>query len=159
MKKNGSAPLGLYTIGIAALFLAGFFMLVFFGAQSYRNTVAAQDSNMDTRALLAYFGTAVKANDAEGSLRIEESAPGADGQVLVLSDVNTGYDVRIYKAGGSLVEDYAEAGSPLDPEFANTIAAAEVFEVRFLKDEKLLEIDTDAGTVRVAARCCGGEAE
>ena len=46
MKKEHRSPIGLYTIGVAALFLAGFFLLVVFGAQSYRNTVAGQNGNM-----------------------------------------------------------------------------------------------------------------
>ena len=53
MKEDNRSPLGLYTIGIAALFLAGFFLLVVFGAQSYRNTVAGQNGNMRSRALLS----------------------------------------------------------------------------------------------------------
>ena len=40
MNTSRSSPLGLYVIGIAALFLAGFLMLVIFGAQTYRNTVS-----------------------------------------------------------------------------------------------------------------------
>ena len=34
-KEDQKSPLGLYSIGIAALFLLGFFLLVVFGAQNY----------------------------------------------------------------------------------------------------------------------------
>ncbi len=158
MKKNGNSPLGLYTIGIAALFLAGFFLLVVFGAQSYRNTVVGQENNMQTRALLAYIDTAVKAGDSEGALHTEPHLDGADGQVLVISDECTGYDVRIYQSNGVLVEDYAPSGSALTPEEANSIAETGRFELNWLQDGGLLQIDTDAGRVRVAPRS-GGERE
>ena len=59
MKREGTSPLGLYTIGIAALFLAGFFLLVVFGAQSYRDTVGGQNRNGEARAELAYLAAAV----------------------------------------------------------------------------------------------------
>ena len=72
MKREGSSPLGLYTIGIAALFLAGFFLLVVFGAGSYRNTVSAQNDNMASRALLSYLSTTVKGHDSAGAVRVEE---------------------------------------------------------------------------------------
>ena len=55
MGEKGRFDLGLNMIGIAALFLAGFFLLVIFGAQSYRGTVAGRSGNMDDRALLAYL--------------------------------------------------------------------------------------------------------
>ena len=57
MNKKGSSPFGHYMIGIAALFLAGFFLLVVFGAQSYRDTVSGQQDSMSARALSAYLAT------------------------------------------------------------------------------------------------------
>ena len=35
MRKEQHSPVGFYTIGVAALFLAGFFLLVAFGAVFY----------------------------------------------------------------------------------------------------------------------------
>ena len=49
VKKEGSSPLG-FSIGIVALFLAGFILLVVFGAQSYRDTVSGQNDNMILRS-------------------------------------------------------------------------------------------------------------
>ena len=156
MKKNGQSPLGLYTIGIAALFLVAFFLLVVLGARSYRGSVDVQDQNMETRALLAYLNTAFKANDCEDAFSIEDGMPGADGKVLIMSDPAIGYDVRIYQTGGNLVEDYASSGSELMPEEANFIAPTTVFAPRWLEGGRMLEIETDAGCVRVAPRSGGG---
>ena len=72
MRKEHHSPIGFYTIGVAALFLAGFFLLVVFGAQSYRNTVAGQNGNMQSRALLSYLSTTVKACDAAGAVSLTE---------------------------------------------------------------------------------------
>ena len=43
--------------------MAGFLLLVFFGAGSYRNTVQSQTDNMEIRTLSSYFWTVFKAND------------------------------------------------------------------------------------------------
>ena len=149
MKKTGQGGLGLYTIGIAALFLAGFFLLVVFGAQSYRNTVGGQNRNMHSRALLSYLSTTVKAYDAEDAVRIDED--GKLGKVLVLSEGRSGYALRIYRAGGSLVEDYARADAALRPEDAQIIGETEVFDP-VLTADGLLTVSCDAGKVLLHLR-------
>ena len=72
MRKEHHSRIGLFTIGITALFLAGFFLLVVFGAQSYRNTVAGQNGNMQSRALLSYLSTTVKGYDAADAILVTE---------------------------------------------------------------------------------------
>ena len=156
MKRSDKSPLGLYTIAIAALFLAGFFVLVLFGALTYRHTVEARDVNYGTRDLCSYISASVMANDSEEGVRVEDSRYG---QVLVLTQKGSGsvsWAVRIYRYGGNLVEDFARSGSPLSPESAQPIGECSVFTVSE-KKTGLLEITTDSGTVLVNARC-GGEA-
>ena len=70
MKKNSGSPVAFYTMGIAVLFLAGFFLLVVFGAQTYRSVAAGQDQNNRSRALLSYLSTCVKAVDGRVEIRI-----------------------------------------------------------------------------------------
>ena len=53
MKRTKSSPLGWYTVGIAALFFAGFLLLVIFGALIYRNAARSQSGNCDARSLTA----------------------------------------------------------------------------------------------------------
>ena len=134
---------------LAALFLAGFFLLVVFGAQSYRNTVGGQNRNMHSRALLSYLSTTVKAYDAEDAVRIDED--GEQGKVLVLSESRSGYALRIYRAGGSLVEDYARADAAFRPEDAQIIGATEVFDP-VLTADGLLTVSCDAGKVLLHLR-------
>ena len=53
MKTRSSSSTGLYTIGMTALFLAGFLMLVVLGARSYQAAVSGETDNMRQRALLS----------------------------------------------------------------------------------------------------------
>ena len=151
MKREGSSPLGLYTIGIAALFLAGFFLLVVFGAGSYRNTVSGQNDNMDSRALLSYLATTVKGHDSAGALSVLE---GAEGSILVLADGDTGYALRIYRSGGILMEDYAPLDAELRPGEAQSIGATALFTVE-RQGSDLLRLTIDAGQILLRLRSGG----
>ena len=153
MKQSERSPLGLYTIGIAALFLAGFFLLVVFGAGSYRGTVAGQNDNMQSRALLSYLSTTVKGYDARGAVAI---SAGAEGSVLTLLDGESGYALRVYLKDGALVEDYAPVEAPLRPEEGQIIGRTAVFTAERTKAD-LLTLTTDAGQVLLRLRS-GGEA-
>ena len=150
MKREGTSPLGLYTIGIAALFLAGFFLLVVFGAQSYRDTVAGQNRNGETRAQLAYLAAAVKGCDSAGAVHIVEEQTG---QILVLEDGDSGYALRIYRCRGVLVEDYAPLDAGLRPEEAQSIGVTALFTVERQGD--LLRLSTDAGQILLRLRSGG----
>ena len=148
MKQSDRSPLGFYTIGIAALFLAGFFLLVLFGAQTYRNAARSQDTNYQTRSLLSYLSTCVRANDTSGSEHVQNSAYG---QVLVVADGDSGYALRIYRFEGYLVEDFAAIDAALAPENAQVIGETEVFEI-MTQAEGLLSVKTDAGRVLLGQR-------
>lgn len=147
MKTSRSSPLGLYVIGIAALFLAGFLMLVIFGAQTYRNTVSVQNDNNETRATLSYISATVRAYDNAGAVEIkqEQLADGSETQVLALADGNTGYAVRIYTSGGNLMEEYARTDAALTPSASNIIGATQTFEAE--KEGSILRVRTDEGSV------------
>ena len=152
MKRSGSSPMGLYTIGIAALFLAGFFLLVVLGAHAYRNTVRVQTGNNQGRALLNYFATCVSANDSEGAVSVEDSEYGT---VLVVRDGDTGYGMRIYRCGDGLVEDYARLDAPLSPDRAMQIGDTSLFSVEEVSGDTL-RVTTDAGSILLHIRCEGG---
>lgn len=150
MKSKGSSPLGYYTIGIAALFLAGFLLLVILGAHSFRNTAGVQNENLQTRAVLSYLATCVKANDSEHAVALRQ---GPDGQILEIADGDTGYALRIFQHEGSLLEEYAAIGREPSPDAAAVIGQTEIFAVTQTGD--LLTIETDAGSVLLHLRCEG----
>lgn len=152
MKKEHTSPLGLYVIGIAALFLAGFLMLVIFGAQTYRNTVGVQTGNNEMRATLSYLSAAVRAADVEGAVYTAETIleDGTDTQVLMLLDGDTGYALRIYCRDGNLMEEYALAEAALTPSASSVIGQTQTFDVK--KDGGILRIRTDEGSVLLHLR-------
>ncbi len=150
MKRSGSNTSQYLSVGVAALFLTGFLLLVVFGARSYRGIVESQYGNMDGRSLTAYIVSSVKANDTRGAVGVEESEYG---QVLTVTDGDSGYAMRYYRYNGQLVEDFARAGAPLAPGDSQAIAPTDVFTVE--SDGGLLIVTTDAG--RTLLYLHGGE--
>ncbi len=148
--KQQSFRTGFYTIGIAALFLVGFLLLVLFGARSYQNTVEVQTCNNDTRALLSYVSARVRAGDSTDAVHIAGSAYG---DLLTIADTD-GYETRIYLYDGALMEEYAAADAPLAPETAQTIGSTRTFSIT--EEGARLLVTTDAGTVCIRLRSEGG---
>lgn len=151
MKKSGSRIIGdvIPMITMAILFVV-ILMLVVFSAVSYQRAVEIQDGNGNTRALLSYVITAVKANSAN-PVDTEER----DGMpMLVIQETGTGYEQLIFHTGGKVYETYGETGMKPDPDDALMIGETELFEMNWL-EEDLLEIRTDAGNSYVRVRSRG----
>ncbi len=148
MKQTKGSPLGWYTVGIVALFFAGFLLLVLFGALTYRNTARSRSDNYDARSLTAYLTTAVRANDSENSVQIGDSAYGT---VLSVTDGDSGFAFRIYRYNGHLVEEYEESGAELSPDSAQIIGDTTVFSAEWLTSD-LLAVRTDAGRALIGVR-------
>lgn len=130
------------------MFLAGFFLTVVFGAQTYREIAEGQSRNNEARALLSYISTCVRMNDTPGAVRVsrEEGEP-----VLVIADGQSGYAIRIYRYGDSLVEDYGEADGALYPDMAQVIGETEEFRIEELENGAYAVV-TDAGRVLFGLR-------
>lgn len=152
MKRTKRSYLGLYAIGVSALFLAGFFLLVIFGAHTYRGLVSAQAENNKDRALLSYFATCIGSNDQNGAVYIHDSEYG---QVLEIPDGDSGYGLRIYCYDGKLMEAYASLTADLVPEEDIAIGQTQVFQAEMLENG-MIRITTDAGSTLVRLRSEGG---
>ncbi len=152
MTQHNRSPLGLYMIGIAALFLAGSLLLVILGAHTYRNAAKGQEDNNHTRALLSYVQAAVRAGDSAGGIRIENDA--SKGQVLVIADGDR-YAQRIYLSDGKLVEDYNRLDAPLDPKNAIAIGDSRVFELELDQERGMLRVETEEGPAVLHIRSQG----
>lgn len=148
MRQENKSPVALITVGIACLFLAGFFLLVIFGAQTYCGIVEGQTQNNHTREMLGYLATCVRTNDSEGGVTILENG---GSPVIVIADGSSGYALRIYLHEGVLVEDYGELGSEIDPELAMEIGKTEIFQVEEWA-HGIYAVTTDAGMVLLHAR-------
>nr|WP_304577936.1 DUF4860 domain-containing protein [uncultured Acetatifactor sp.] len=147
MRRSGGLS-GIYTMAVAGVFLAGFFLTVVFGAQTYREIAEGQSRNNEARALLSYISTCVRMNDTPGAVRVsrEEGEP-----VLVIADGQSGYAIRIYRYGDSLVEDYGEADGALYPDMAQVIGETEEFRIEELENGAYAVV-TDAGRVLFGLR-------
>lgn len=143
MGQENRSPVTFMTMGIAGFFLAGFFLLVVFGAQTYRGIVQGQTENNHARELLGYLATCARANDSEDALRIETYG---DGPMLVIADGTSGYAFRIYRYEGVLVEDYGLLDSGANPKTAMVIGETEIFWVEE-RQAGIVAVTTDAGTV------------
>ena len=147
MKKNGKV-IGdiLSALTVAVLFLVILIMVVF-SAMSYQRSVEIQDDNNNTRAVLSYVITAVKADEA-GLVTVDD-----DGslQILRIADGSTGYEQQIYHKDGKVLESYGKTGTIPDPEEAIVIGQADSFEFSWAADD-LLEIQTDIGKSYVHIR-------
>ena len=148
MRHRTNSPLGLYTTGIAALFLAVFLLLVLFGARTYQGAAARQAENNEARAMLSYLSTCVKSGDSAGNIVVEH---GAFGPVLTVGEA-TGYALHIYQYEGQLLEEYSAAGSSLRPDNATVLGQTETFSLESESDH-LLRITTDEGAVLLYLKC------
>ncbi len=147
MRRESSLS-GIYTMAVAGVFLAGFFLTVIFGAQTYREIARGQSRNNEARALLSYISTCVRMNDTAGAVSVSQ----VEGEpVLVIADGQSGYAIRIYRYGDSLVEDYGEAAGALYPDMAQVIGETEEFRIEELGDQTYAII-TDAGRVLFGLR-------
>lgn len=147
MKEKSTGSIGFFTIGIAALFLAGFLLLVIFGAKTYQRTVEKQAENSAVRAELSYFSTIMRSGDLEGAVELRSSEYGP---VFVLTD-GSGFALRVYARDGLLLEDYEPADAELDPAKARVIGRTELFELE--RTGELIRIHTDEGEVLLHPRC------
>ena len=147
MRREGSLS-GIQTMAVAGVFLAGFFLTVIFGAQTYREIADGQNRNNEARALLSYISTCVRMNDTAGAVSVSQ----VEGEpVLVIADGQSGYAIRIYRYGDSLGEDYGEAAGALYPDMAQVIGETEEFRIEELGGQTYA-ISTAAGRVLFGLR-------
>ena len=150
MKQNRSVSVGLYTMGIAVLFLVGFLLLVVLGASTYRDVAAGQEENNETRALLSYLANCVKGGDGVDNISVRD---GETGQRLVIAD-GSGYALHIYPMDGRLLEEYSALDAQPNPERATVLGQTSRFAVEW-RAENTLYITTDAGSILLVLRSGG----
>ena len=95
--------------------------------------------NSNTRAVGSYVVNCVK--DSNTSEVAVESVSGTECLVIRSGD---GYEHRIFLNDGKLMEEYVEAGLPLDPDTALEIGTTQTFDPE-LGNDGLLTVRTDEG--------------
>ena len=126
------------TLTVTVLFVV-ILSLVVFAARGYQHASEVQSMNSNSRAVGSYVVNCVKDSNT-GEVAVE-SVSGTECLVIRSSD---GYEHRIFMIGGKLMEEYVEAGIPLDPETALEIGTTEKFGLE-LGDDGLLTVATDEG--------------
>ena len=126
------------TVTVTVLFVV-ILSLVVFAARGYQHASEVQNINSNTRAVGSYVVNCVK--DSNTSEVAVEYLSGTECLVIRSSD---GYEHRIFMTGGKLMEEYVEAGLPLNPDTALEIGATKTFDAE-LGNDGLLTVTTDEG--------------
>ena len=126
------------TVTVTVLFVV-ILSLVVFAARGYQHASEVQNINSNTRAVGSYVVNCVK--DSNTSEVAVEYLSGTECLVIRSSD---GYEHRIFMTGGKLMEEYVEAGLPLDPDTALEIGTTQTFDPE-LGNDGLLTVRTDEG--------------
>ena len=138
-------------LGVFALFSM---LLVLLGAQAYRSGVEQTTSNGQARVLQAFVRNAVRADDADGVIRVEE----IDGIPVItfVSDMDgERYIKYIYCHEGELCELFTAEEYGFNPESGERICAAGSFRPVIKDGLMTIEMTCENGepcTVSVALR-------
>lgn len=140
MKQKKGIGSEIMSAAIMCVMFLAMLVLVVFAAKAYRSSVSIQAANNDTRAVLSYVVTAVKAGKTD-HIQLEE----IDGvNTLVIIDDQSGLAQHIYYKDGKLLENYGAVGYAFKEDSETVIAQTGRFEMSMLNDN-LLQIVTDAG--------------
>ncbi len=140
-RENVNFPL------IHALLLIAALVLTVFAARIYGSITEGREENNALRSTLAYVQTRLAATEYKDGVHVEE---GSEGSVLVLREGESGYETRIYLYEGQLREELSPCGSPLSPDEANCLTAAESFSIT--EEAGVLRISIDGRQALSALR-------
>lgn len=154
MKNQRPDMTGFCTLGIYALLLAGFLLLVLFGAGTYQKTVKSQRENEDRRAVLSYLSMTLRNHDHAQAVTVE---PGPEGDVLVLTDWagDDAYTTRIYQSEGVLLEEFSKSGAALGQGEIQSIGWCGQFEIE-QTDDRNLRLRVEDSSVLIHLRSGSG---
>ena len=132
-------------MGIVALFMAGFLLIVIFGANIYKDTVESQNDNNNTRAILSSISS-LSRSQSPGDIEVADDD--TYGQILLVDEEGTDYAQKIYVYDGNLVQELSKRDADINPDAAQVIGETSKFEIDKKGDEMLI-VSTDAGEVMI----------
>lgn len=146
---------GVFVFVLLGLFAVMSTLMVLLGAQMYRDTVRHTDGNNGARALGAYVRSMVRAEDAAGSVSVEDRG-GVKALALRETFGDEEYVTWLYCYEGRLYEQFTGSDHDFAPEDGTAVCPATGFEPSL--DGNLLTVDLVDGageprTVQVALRC------
>lgn len=144
MRESGRPSLALLLLD--SLVILGLLLLVVAGAGLYRSAVDAQRLHAQQRSALSYVQS--QAAYCRTGVAVE---PGAQGDILLLTQPDGDYVTCIYLYEQTLRSQLVPAGTRLQPEQGDVICPMEVFRLSWL-DSGLLEVQTDSGSAYISSR-------
>ena len=138
-----------FTLALLAFMVVALLLVLTMGANVYRGLVESHSQVKQVRLETSLLATSVLMNDVRGSVSRGE---GPEGDALVLTEKTQDgtFQTRFYLYEGNLMEEYAVASAPCNPENATVVAPLSRFS--FTLEGNLLSITTDAGTEHIALR-------
>lgn len=154
MRRSSGRATPAFSLALFALMLGCILWLTALGAGLYGRLAASRSANEQTRAALSSLVTRVRSGDAAGAVRLDN---GPEGDMLVLTDRDSGYEIRIYLADGWLVEQLCAADAATDPAAGQHLAPAQEFTAQWASPA-LLRLTVDGKTADAALRSAEGGA-
>lgn len=142
-KEHAAKVAPLAALAMYVVLLGMVLVMAGFGGRLYSRIAQRGDADSAVRTTLGYVAAHLRTNDQENTVSV---ADGPQGDALILRD-GSGYAAKIYAYNGNLVEEYAEADTPLSPENAQIIAPVQQFSV--MQEGRSFTVCTERGTVRV----------
>ena len=154
MRRSSGRATPAFSLALFALMLGCILWLTALGAGLYGRLEASRSAHEHGRAALGSLITRVRSGDAAGAVRLSS---GPEGDMLVLTEPESGYEFRIYLAQGWLVEQFCAADAATDPAAAQPLAPAQEFTAQWAAPA-LLRLTVDGKTADAALRSAEGGA-
>ena len=154
MHRSSGRATPAFSLALFMLMLGCILWLTALGAGLYGSLEASRTANEQTRAALGSLVARVRSGDAAGAVRLDS---GPEGDMLVLTEQESGYEFRIYLADGWLMEQFCAADAATDPEAAQPLAPAQEFTAQWAASA-LLRLTVDGKTADAALRSAEGGA-
>ena len=147
---------GVFVFVLLGLFAVMSTLMVLLGAQMYRNTVDHATENNEGRVLGAYVRSMIRAEDAEGSVVVEDH-DGVTALALYEEIEGAPYVTWLYCYDGQMYEQFTDADREFSPQSGTAICPATSFEPAIAGDGLLTVNMVDGAgrpcTVQVGLRC------
>ena len=154
MHRSSGRATPAFSLALFVLMLGCILWLTALGAGLYGSLEASRTANEQTRAALGSLVARVRSGDAAGAVRLDS---GPEGDMLVLTEQESGYEFRIYLADGWLMEQFCAADAATDPETAQPLAPAQDYTALWASPA-LLRLRVAGNTADAALRSAGGGA-
>lgn len=153
--RSHKEPVSLTTTRMFASVLLGLFIVVLLiaflmGVNVYQSLDTMAQAESTQRVEESFLANVIHSNDIHNAIRVGE---GPEGRSLVFYETIDGvgdFETRIYSYQGSILYEYALAGTPYAPAKAITLFESDIFD--FTYSDSLLTIYTDSGSVDVTLR-------